>query len=214
MSPGSSSAKLIGENTAGAGFRNGFFPVAGGYVISVSVGRAVLASTGKDWEGVGIAPTTKVDADKALDVAQVHALRRIAATAPADEKRRLEAQAALLDAKVNPAATALPAERYAGNYDGDRSVTIDGGHAQLSARRAARRSRADRARRQRVRDQRRPDDADQFQHERPPTSRRSSSSAATARPWTLRAPSDSAHQDQLFGHGRVERDGLVEVGSS
>jgi len=119
--------EVIGENTAGAGFRNRFFPVAGGYVISVSVGRAVLASTGKDWEGVGIAPTTKVDADKALDVAQVHALRRIAALAPADENRRLEAQAALLDAKVNPPATALPAERYAGKYDGDRSVTIEAG---------------------------------------------------------------------------------------
>ena len=77
-------------------------------MISVSVGRAVLASTGKDWEGVGIAPTTKVDADKALDVAQVHALRRIAATAPADDKRRLEVQAALLDAKVKPSRDRAP----------------------------------------------------------------------------------------------------------
>ena len=119
--------EVIGENTAGAGFRNRFFPVAGGYVISVSVGRAVLASTGKDWEGVGIAPTTKADAEKALDVAQVHALRRIAASAPPEEKPRLEAQAALLDAKVNPPATALPAERYAGKYDGDRSVTMEAG---------------------------------------------------------------------------------------
>ena len=33
----------------------------------------------------------------------------------------------MLDAKVNPAAPALPAERYAGSYDGGRSVTIDGG---------------------------------------------------------------------------------------
>ena len=119
--------EVIGEKTAGAGFRDQFFPVAGGYVICVSVGRAVLASTGKDWEGVGIAPTTKVDADKALDLAQAHALRRIAAESSGDEKRRLEAQAALLDAKVNPAATGLPAERYAGKYDGDRLVTIEAG---------------------------------------------------------------------------------------
>ena len=119
--------EVIGENTAGAGFRNRFFPVEGGYVISVSVGRAVLASTGQDWEGTGIAPTTKVDADKALDVVQAHALRRLASSASGEEKRTLEAQAALLDAKVIAAAPALPAERYAGKYDGDRSVTIEAG---------------------------------------------------------------------------------------
>jgi hypothetical protein len=119
--------EIIGQNTMGAGFRNEFFPVSGGYVISVSIGRAVLASTGKDWEGVGIAPTTKVEPDKALDVAQVHALRRIASTATGQDKQALEAQAALLDAKVTPVPTPLPAERYAGKYDGDRWVTIEGG---------------------------------------------------------------------------------------
>lgn len=119
--------EIIGENTAGAGFRNEFFPVSGGYVISVSIGRAVLASTGKDWEGVGIAPTTKVDAANALELAQVHALRRLAAGASGNEKRMLESTAMLLDAKLHPVATALPAERYAGAYGGDRSVMLDGG---------------------------------------------------------------------------------------
>jgi hypothetical protein len=116
--------EIIGETTAGAGFRNEFFPVAGGYVISVSVGRAVLASTGKDWEGVGITPTTKIDPGKALDVAQAHALQRLASAATGDDKRRLEAQAALLNAKVNPVATALPLASYAGVY-GERVVTVE-----------------------------------------------------------------------------------------
>ena len=119
--------EVIGENTMGAGFRNEFFPVSGGYVISVSVGRAVLASTGKDWEGVGITPTTKVGSDKALDVAQAHALRRIASNAPADEKPRLAAQAALFEARANPIQTALPTERYAGQYDGERAVSLENG---------------------------------------------------------------------------------------
>jgi hypothetical protein len=117
--------EIIGENTAGGGFRNEFFPVSGGYVISVSVGRAVLASTGKDWEGVGIAPTTKVDVDQALDVAQVHALRHLAAAANGDDKRILQARADVLDAKLHPTATALPLESYAGKY-GERAVTVDG----------------------------------------------------------------------------------------
>jgi len=117
--------EVIGETTAGAGYRNEFFPVAGGYVISVSVGRAVLASTGKDWEGVGIAPSAKIEQGKALDVAQAHALRRLAQSAPADEKSRLETRAAVLDAQLNPVATALPLATYAGIY-GERSVTLDG----------------------------------------------------------------------------------------
>ena len=118
--------EVIGETSAGAGFRNTFFPVPGGYVISVSVGRAVLASTGKDWEGVGIAPTTKVAAGKALEVAEVHALRRIAATSSPDRKAELEAVATVLAAQVDPVPTALPLSAYAGTF-GERKVTLENG---------------------------------------------------------------------------------------
>lgn len=118
--------EVIGETSAGAGFRNSFFPLPGGYLISVSVGRAVLASTGKDWEGVGIAPTTAIAADKALDVAQVHALRRLAAAAPPPEKARFEARAAVLAAQVEPVATALPLAAYGGTF-GERKVWIEDG---------------------------------------------------------------------------------------
>ena len=118
--------ELVGETSAGAGFRNEIFPVSGGYVISVSVGRAVLASTGKDWEGVGIGPASRTDPDKALEVAQARALRRLAAAAPANENRRLEAQAAVLEAQANPIRTALPLASYAGTY-GERTVAVEDG---------------------------------------------------------------------------------------
>ena len=118
--------EIVGATTAGAGFRNSFFPVAGGYVMSVSVGRAVLASTGKDWEGVGIAPTSRVDQEKALDVAQVHALRTLATKATGEDKRVYEAAASVLDAQVNPVATALPIAGYAGAY-GERHITAENG---------------------------------------------------------------------------------------
>ncbi|HEX8261638.1 MAG TPA: S41 family peptidase [Allosphingosinicella sp.] len=118
--------ELIGETTAGAGFRNSFFALPGGYVVSVSVGRAVLASTGKDWEGVGIPPATAVEEGKALQVAQAQALRRLAAAAPAPEKARLEARATLLAAQVEPVATALPLAAYAGTY-GERKVWVEEG---------------------------------------------------------------------------------------
>lgn len=52
--------ELVGETTAGAAFRNELYALPQGLVISISVGRAVLASTGKDWEAVGIAPTLRI----------------------------------------------------------------------------------------------------------------------------------------------------------
>ncbi|HEX8513060.1 MAG TPA: S41 family peptidase [Allosphingosinicella sp.] len=122
--------ELIGATTAGAGFRNRFFPLPGGYLISISVGRAVLASTGKDWEGVGIAPTTAVDPEKALQVAQVHALRRLASSAPQGEKANYEASAAMLAAQVDPVATALPLAAYAGSF-GERKVSLENGQLAL-----------------------------------------------------------------------------------
>ena len=125
--------ELIGETSAGAGFRNEFFPVAGGYVISVSVGRAVLASTGKDWEGVGIAPTVQIGQDKALDVAQMRALRRLASNATGEDKRILEARATVLEAKATPVATELPLAQYAGAY-GERSVSLGDGRTHVAAR--------------------------------------------------------------------------------
>ena len=117
--------ELIGENTAGAGFRNQFYPLPDGMVISISVGRAILASTGKSWEGVGFAPNTAVPVDQALDVAEAHALKRLASTAPPEKRRALEVQAAMLLAKMTPVKTALPAEAYVGDY-GERTVQADG----------------------------------------------------------------------------------------
>jgi hypothetical protein len=118
--------ETIGETTAGAGFRNSFFALPGGYLISVSVGRAVLASTGKDWEGVGIAPSHKAAPEKALELAQAHALQRLAAAAPAPEKARYEARAAVLAAQVEPVATALPLAAYVGTF-GERKVWVEDG---------------------------------------------------------------------------------------
>jgi hypothetical protein len=118
--------ELIGENTAGAGFRNEFYPLPDGMLISISIGQAILASTGKGWEAVGFAPDSAVPLDEALEVAQVHALKHLASTAPADKRRALEVQAAMLMAKTTPVKTALPAAAYAGAY-GERTVRADGG---------------------------------------------------------------------------------------
>lgn len=87
---------IVGEATAGAAFRNDFFPIAGRYVLSLSVGRPVLAVTGGNWEGKGIAPTIASDPAGALEIAHLAAVRRMAEKAPPHEKGQLEALAARL----------------------------------------------------------------------------------------------------------------------
>lgn len=118
--------ELIGENTAGAGFRNKFFALPDGLVISISVGQAILASTGKGWEAVGFAPNTPTPVDDALDVAEAHALKRLASTAAPNKRRALEVQAAMLVAKTTPVKTTLAPAAYAGVY-GERIVSVENG---------------------------------------------------------------------------------------
>ena len=118
--------ELVGETTAGAGFRNELVPVAGAYVLSVSVGRAVLASTGRDWEAVGLAPTIRTEVGGALDVAYSHALRRLAAAASPEARPGLEAIADAVAARTEGRAPALPAAAYAGSY-GERAVIAEDG---------------------------------------------------------------------------------------
>ena len=118
--------EIVGETTAGAAFRNDLYDGGHGFVISVSVGRPVLAATGGDWEGKGIAPTIAVAADRAQDAALAHALRRIALTAPADEKAGYERRAEVLWARANPVNPALPLEAYAGTF-GVRTIRVENG---------------------------------------------------------------------------------------
>jgi hypothetical protein len=127
--------ELIGETTAGAGFRNDIVPIAGGFVLSVSVGRAVLASTGRDWEAVGHAPTVPSEVSGALDVAHALALRRLATRAEGPQRARLEATAEGIAARGERRAPALPLAAYAGSY-GERSIIAENG--QLYVRRGQR----------------------------------------------------------------------------
>ena len=84
----------------------------------------MLASTGKDWEAVGFAPTTQTKLDQAMDVATVRALRKIAVTAPPERAKSLLALAAVADARINPVKPALPLSAYAGTF-GQRSLVVE-----------------------------------------------------------------------------------------
>lgn len=127
--------QLVGETTAGAAFRNDILPVTGQFILSVSVGRPVLASTGKDWEAVGHKPTIAATVPAALDVAHAAAMRKLVTTVPADERAALEAVAEAMEARARGQTPALPPAAYAGTY-GDRTLTTDG--VRLSSQRAGR----------------------------------------------------------------------------
>ena len=118
--------ELVGDTTAGAGFRNDLAPITGGFVLSVSTGRAVLASTGKDWEKVGISPTIKAPVADALEVAQTHALRRLIPQASPQQRPVLEALADTITARLQPRAPALPLAAYTGQF-GDRRIILESG---------------------------------------------------------------------------------------
>lgn len=62
-------ATLIGENSAGANHFGGPAPLGDHFQVWMPVGRTYDPKTGKDWEGVGVAPDVTVDPTQALVVA-------------------------------------------------------------------------------------------------------------------------------------------------
>lgn len=117
-------ATLVGETTAGAAYRNDFFAIPGGFVLSASVGRPELPAGG-DWEAKGVAPRLAVAPDLALDRALQDALATLAPKASGPQRTELEWAAARYAARAAQAKPGLPASAYAGRY-GERTVTADG----------------------------------------------------------------------------------------
>ena len=115
---------LVGETTGGGGFRNTLVAIPGGFVMSISVGRAVHVVTGRDWEGVGIVPKIAVPADQALTTAQAEAMHALAGTLPASERDMAERFATFYRATLTPVEPGHPTEAYLGRY-GERTIAID-----------------------------------------------------------------------------------------
>jgi len=84
-------ATLIGANTGGGAHAGGPRRLDAHFMMFVPSGRPINPVTHTDWEGTGVAPDVSVPADKALDVAQVAALRALAAgETDAEWKAKLE----------------------------------------------------------------------------------------------------------------------------
>lgn len=62
-------ALVVGDRTVGAAHFGSVVPIGDDYAAFIPIGRAFDPATGRDWEGVGIAPDVDVPADDALRVA-------------------------------------------------------------------------------------------------------------------------------------------------
>lgn len=117
--------RLVGATTAGAANNNALFPVAPGFVASISVGRPEHPVSRGNWEGTGIAPDVATSVESALDEAHLVALRGLAEGAVEDQRQRIAWALAGLEARLHPPAISTRDLRaYVGRY-GIRTVRLE-----------------------------------------------------------------------------------------
>ncbi len=118
---------LIGETTAGGANNNSLYPIAPGFVLSVSTGFPEHPVSGANWEQVGIAPDVKTASPDALAEAKILALRALIANGDERRREQYEIEMATAEAELRP--TRLEAEalgEYAGDYDARKIWLEDG----------------------------------------------------------------------------------------
>ncbi|NVJ47471.1 MAG: hypothetical protein HWE07_10100, partial [Cytophagia bacterium] len=73
-------ATVIGETTGGGAHPGGPIVINQGFLVNVPQGRAINPVTKTNWEGVGVEPHIKMDADAALDRALELARKAVSLT--------------------------------------------------------------------------------------------------------------------------------------
>jgi hypothetical protein len=117
---------LVGQTTVGAANNNTEYPLASGIVASISTGQVVHPVTGTNWETVGVPPDVAVSADKALDQAQLLALKTLASL-PGARTDEIDWAVTRIDARLTPVTLKPDAlAAYEGIY-GVRKVTLTDG---------------------------------------------------------------------------------------
>jgi hypothetical protein len=118
-------AKIIGEQTSGAGYGNKEFPIGDGFVFYISTFRQFDPRTGRGWQEVGVKPDIAVPSERALSVAHFEAVKNlIDKTNDAGRMQELRWLAALLEFEAR-GAKQVPVsvlEGYTGKYDGGKIV--------------------------------------------------------------------------------------------
>ena len=120
-------ATVVGEKTRGAAHWTEDFDFPDIHVrLSIPIARPVHPVTGTSWERTGVAPDIEASYERALPVAHLEALSRLAKNCT-DPKRRNELEWGLADARarVNPVVlTADELHEYTGRYGDDKFAIL------------------------------------------------------------------------------------------
>lgn len=120
-------ATLIGDRTAGAGHNVTFVQSGHGMRTGISFSRVSDPRTGKEWEQVGVQPDIRADAATAVDVAHSLALQTIASRSTDPQRAQLGLIRETVEARLRPhEVPAAILAAYAGDYEGNRHVTVEG----------------------------------------------------------------------------------------
>ena len=122
-------ATIVGEPTAGAGHNNAFLDTGHGFGTSISFTRVMDPKTGAEWERIGVQPTVRVEQEKALETAEVLALKQIAAKqTDAEDREYADRLRETLEAQLSPRVVdAATLARYAGEYENGRRAWVQDG---------------------------------------------------------------------------------------
>jgi hypothetical protein len=118
-------AKIIGEQTSGAGYGSKEFPIGDGFVFYISTFRQFDPRTGRGWQEVGVKPDIAVPGERALSVAHFEAVKNLVdKTIDARRKQELSWLAGLLQLEAQgPKVVPISVlESYSGRYDGGKIV--------------------------------------------------------------------------------------------
>ncbi|NUO64921.1 MAG: S41 family peptidase [Gemmatimonadaceae bacterium] len=129
-------ATIVGEPTAGAGHNNAFLDTGHGFGTSISFTRVMDPKSGAEWERIGVQPTVRVDQGKALETAEVLALKQIAAKeTDAEDREYSDRLRESIEAQLTPVnVPAATLASCAGEYEGGRRVWVENGQLLLSLR--------------------------------------------------------------------------------
>jgi hypothetical protein len=118
--------RLVGAKTAGAANNNHLYPVAPGFVASISVFRPTHPVGSSNWEGTGIAPDIEAAPAHTLRLGHVAALEELTRTATGARQFEYAWELARERAPLQPPLPASRLAAYQGEYNG-RSVVLEGG---------------------------------------------------------------------------------------
>ena len=121
-------ATVIGETTGGGAHDNKFIILNDNFEMSLPFARAINPITKSNWEGIGVEPDVKVTSDRALETAQVSAIKKMSGK---EEDPKFKTYYLWIyegyKSRLNPVIIRMDVlKSYVGTY-GPRMITLEDG---------------------------------------------------------------------------------------